>query len=523
MIDDSALVRRTAAVLAAGLWVIAGGADAAKLRVYEAARHDRFSDFPAVPVWNDAAWFGSRTYAGVGWWAQNTKYQLALVTPEHYLCASHARPSVGATIRFLNGDGLLVERTVQSVTMIPGPNGGSTDVSLARLSAPVGPKIDFFPYLNLAEESAYPGTELVVFGWDAKVGRGVFKGFVDGSVGGLGETRLFSFDFWELLGNADDMYLEAGDSGSPSFALASGRPALVGMHAAVEVSLLRRIMYDTFIPHHVPGLNAVLDPLGYRMTPAYPLVVELSAEEEPATGVRRQGMPASLQINLANLAADDAGNVRLALSFPAGAVPDTLVPSAGWVVAGSTADGWSLRRGGIAAGQAAAVSVGWSALPEMASLKVTATHSSDGSPLRSEVFDLVPAPAYLVWSKDLTDPDPAADPDGDGIPNLLEYAFGGDPAGGPPVHGGPEVLPVFMLSDGLASLSFPVRSDAGLRGISYVPEFSDVLQEGSWAAMPAEAFVVDEAMIDTEFALRTLSFPPAGPHRFYRLRVELNE
>jgi hypothetical protein len=68
-----------------------------------------------------------------------------------------------------------------------------------------------------------------------------------------------------------------------------------------------------------------------------------------------------------------------------------------------------------------------------------------------------------------------------------------------------------------------VRSDAGLRGISYVPEFSDVLQEGSWATVPAEAIVVDEAMIDTEFALRTLSFPPAGPHRFYRLRVELNE
>jgi len=521
--DDLSSVRGCAAVVVACMCFIPGGADAAKVRGYQAARHDRFTGFPVAPLWNDAAWFGSRTYAGVGWWVQNTKYQLALVTPEHFLCARHARPSVGATIRFLSGDGLLVERTVQSVTTIPGPNGESTDVSLARLSAAVGSGIDFFPYLNLAAESAYPGMELVVFGWDAKVGRGIFDSFQDDPINGLGETRLFKFFYWESLGNADDMYLEAGDSGSPSFALASGRPALVGMHAAVGSSPGRRIMYDTFIPHHVPGLNAVLDPLGYRMTPAYPLVVELSAGEEPATGVRRQGMPASLQLNLENLAATDAENVRLALSFPAGAVPDTLVPSAGWVVAGSTADGWNLRRGGIAAGQAAAVTVGWSALPEMASLKVTATHSSDGSPSRSGVFDLAPAPSYLVWSKDLADPGPVADPDGDGIPNLLEYAFGGDPAGGPPVHGGPEVLPVFALVGGLASLRFPVRKDAGLRGISYVPEFSDSLQEGSWVEIPAGEFAMGEAMMDTEFVLRTLSFPPAGPQRFYRLRVALNE
>ncbi|MEY4243513.1 MAG: hypothetical protein RLZZ245_1098 [Verrucomicrobiota bacterium] len=105
----------------------------------------------------------------------------------------------------------------------------------------------------------------------------------------------------------------------------------------------------------------------------------------------------------------------------------------------------------------------------------------------------------------------AADPDGDGLSNLLEYALGLDPntAG---------VMPAVLVLNG-ANLEYTYSRDTAARenGINYQIEWSDTLDVGSWSTE-----TVTEEILSTEAALETVktSVPAgSGGKRFLRLRV----
>ena len=100
---------------------------------------------------------------------------------------------------------------------------------------------------------------------------------------------------------------------------------------------------------------------------------------------------------------------------------------------------------------------------------------------------------------------PDADPARDGIPNLLKYALGMDPA--QPGHGTVGTvaqggMPAFSQSpDG--QFSFLYRKDTSLGDINYIVEWSDDLAE--WREGPWTETVVDAS---GDIELREVAFPP---------------
>ena len=70
-----------------------------------------------------------------------------------------------------------------------------------------------------------------------------------------------------------------------------------------------------------------------------------------------------------------------------------------------------------------------------------------------------------------------ADPDGDGLENLIEFAFGLRP-----LQAGTSALPSWQLSDDDYVLRFTMP--AGVAGITYIAEYSNDLTPASWNAIP---------------------------------------
>lgn len=81
-----------------------------------------------------------------------------------------------------------------------------------------------------------------------------------------------------------------------------------------------------------------------------------------------------------------------------------------------------------------------------------------------------------------------ADPDGDGLANLMEYALGGDPQVASTQFADGSLMGAELeIVDGLAIVRHPERSDAYKRGLNYELEFSNDLE--NWSTIPPAGFV----------------------------------
>jgi hypothetical protein len=98
-----------------------------------------------------------------------------------------------------------------------------------------------------------------------------------------------------------------------------------------------------------------------------------------------------------------------------------------------------------------------------------------------------------------------ADLDGDGIPNIVEYAFGLHPG-----QNSAGQMPQPVRSGG--DLVYTFTEPAGVTGITYSAEWSQTLQSGSWTSAGITHTVIN--------GLHTFTLPVgAAPGAFIRLRV----
>jgi hypothetical protein len=512
-------------VAALGLAVVACPASAMEIRGYSAARHDRFIDFPTDPDLNPTIWFQGENYPGVGWSVSNPQRQFALVSPQHFVMATHWGISPGEEICFRAPSGDLVTMTVDTTSVVmDGPN--TTDLTLGRFTEPV-PELSGitpFPYLNLPAESDYRKATLQIFGFTTRVARGVMAGFSTQNISG--NTRMHHFLYFTEGDNfhQDDGYFVVGDSGSPSFATVNGMPGLVGIHSAVATAGTVQVNFDTTLRHYITQLNSMMSADGYSMIEATADPVLLTDTAAINPDPLRWMEPGTATFTIENPSLNTATNVVASLTFSAGNEPDS-VTAPGWVIDVAGPQRWELHRATLDAETSTTLTAHWTSVPVTASLVPELEYVCDGDPHRTSLYDLEPAPSYTEWSSPLAQPDPGADPDEDSQVNLEEYAFGGDPESGVQEHSNGHLTKLTIASNSTtATLRFPVRSDAELRGLTYQLQFSNDLE--SWDEPNPSGFAVnyqDYVPAVPGFKESVVTFSTSEAKKFVRVKVVHDE
>lgn len=509
-------------------------------RSYNAAVHDRFSSgFPAAPVMNANFLHDATRFTGVGWWfdagnSSTADTQFTLVTPRHVVSVRHLSGLFGGPLRqlrFVGSDGQAHTRTINPFTNIS-VGADVKDLAIAQLASPLPATVKPLRYVNHLSEAQLDGDTIMVLGKTGLGGSGTIEGFDNISYPTFStNTRMFFFDYVVASGGADDCYFgpSSGDSGSPVFVDVAGEAALVGINAAFggeNPPAYRN--YCTAVKTYIPQLDAVLNPLGYRMRPVSGVQsVTLALTNSSSPAVQRQAMPGSLTFTLDNTSNKTTHNAALTLSFASGQWPTTVTTPGGWVTENLGGGVWSIRKWEMIPTDNAVVTASWTALPAVTSLTVNLTRESEGFAAATTSPSFALAPSYAAWSAGLAEAGQTDDPDDDGVANLMEYALGGNPqSGAMTLAPGVPLLPSLAVAGGTVSFTFPERSDAALRGLSYIVETSTGLGAPPWSGtLPpgASSSTQPFAPAVSGFVKRTVSWPADGPRRFVRLRVSLAE
>ncbi len=474
-------------------------APALDIRTYDPAKHDRFTGWPNAPVLNPTFLFDGTKFTGVGWGTTQGHKQYTMITPRHFVCAGHSPAPLAApnnVIRFLGSDGVTVDRTVVSLTPITADTGGNSDLTIGTLDQPVPATVQPLPYLNLTTEAEYVGKPIMVFGFSVKAGKGTIASLstfdFDTSTPN-GATRTFTFNYsnvgLNLSGDDCHFFTGGGDSGSPSFVLQGTQPALVGIHGLVASIGNTYANTDTMVPHYTAKVNDVLAPSGYRLRPAIYTPTTLAFSPSLALPPYLDaGTAASLAFTVKNTGPAVAGNLSITLSFPPAMAP-TGVSAAGCVVEALGDGQWSIRKPSAAAGEEIAVTSSWSTVPALAEITASVLLESDSASSSTYSITLPIAQSYASWAQGLAQPGQNDDPDGDGLENILEYAFG-SPAlsGSTTLPDGRPLRPVLQCTGSTVTFSYPERKRADLLGISYQIETSEVMDSPQWSTgLPAGA------------------------------------
>lgn len=504
-------------------------AAAVELREYDPQRHDRFLGSATEPSPNPDFLFDAGAFHGLGWQRNVPNRQFALITRKHVVFASHYLPGVGATLDFLAPDGALVSRQVAARVAVANDDGSDSDLAVIELNAviPAASGIEPFPYLDLANDFLYRGRELAVFGFPLRAGRGEIERILTLSSGNLAGTRALQFDYRNEAGDGDDCFLQVGDSGSPSFAFANGRPALVGTHSSIDVEEDGQANFDAFVPHYVAGVDTLVAADGFRITPALAGATTGSAELTVLGSPPRRANPLGIEVTYSNEGVRETGNLEVTLAFAAGERPDT-VSGEGWI-ASAEGDSWTLRRARVAGFADRAFTAEWEAAPDRDSLALSVAWSSDKTQPGSLAVAVELGPSFASWLPELPAGVPAGpedDADGDGLANLVEYGLGGDPLDGLGVvaGGGAAALRFEVDGDGTHRLRHPERTDRVERGLSYPLQFSNDLADWSLPAPPG--LVTSTRPYDPPvdgLVERVLEWSGGDARIFVRLGVELDE
>ena len=514
------------------------------IRNYNPAIHDRFSSgFPGNPVMNPNFIHDATKFTGVGWWwvssnPSASEVQFSLISPRHVISVRHLANNFDdgdQQVRFLGSDAQTQTRTILPFTnILDGTN--LIDLAVAELSSPLPATVVPVRYRNNQSEAQLTAKEIMVLGKPGIAGNPVCGGislinaFATVPYSPYSDTtRMFHLDYVVAAGATNDCYYGpgSGDSSSPAFVKYNNEPALVGVAAVFsDANPLVYQSYCTSVRSYITHLDAILNPAGYRMRPAEYTPTTLSLTSAASPGTMRQANPGSLIFTLANTGSQSTGNAALTLAFNPAEAP-TSVSAPGWLVESMGGGVWSVRKAVMSAGNSIVVTATWTSLPVVTTLNVNGTGESDTATTVTSLPSFTLLPSYASWAAGLTEAGETDDPDNDGLENLLEYAFGGDAENGTMLlPAGHPLQPVISVASGNVTLSYPERSDAGVRGLSYIVETSTGLNDltGS-TTLPAGSSSSTAAYSPAEpgFVKRTITWPSDGPRRFTRVKVALAE
>lgn len=514
--------------------------EALEVRGYSPPLDNRLLEFPGAPIYQQTPQNNSsfthapaNQFHGVGWPAHPTDWtrQMALVSPRHFVYASHYPLGADWDIAFLGTDGQQHLYQIESQVPMFNTLGQQTDLMLCTLTTEVAAStgITPFPVLNLTNEAAYAGLPMIVFGGFVRAGTTPLAGFTTlVNDPGFDTTRFAYFDYNHDSGNPRECDYQGGDSGAPSFIMDGGKPAIIGIASGrdpqgwggLPANVSRN--YIAFIPAYLAQLDTAMEVKGFHMIRSRTQATTLQVQAQTTVPLRRL-KPGAISLSVSNSGSAAAHNLSLVIqsvNLPGG-VSGTMIcdpPQSGT---------WRCRRGGLDAAAETTVDLDWATLPNSSTLEVSTNLTFDGGTPVPLNLSLPLLETYASWSSGLGNSAESADPDQDGISNLLEYAFGGSPVvvSTSDANGHP-LAPRIQISGNHIQFIHRRRTDAAARGLIYQVQTTEDPANETWSeSLPSGSGISSAPMVppSADFEVVTVSIPLSSARRFLRLKVALSE
>lgn len=494
----------------------------------------RFTGFPSPSAVNPNYAYSNHDFTGVGWFAQDTRRQFALVSPQHFVCATHFRPAATGQVRFLGSDGVVYTYEIANTQIIQNANGQNTDLSIGTLETVVDTSvITPLKYANVSD-SAVIG-DAIIFGFPALTADTDAIGFVDPGffaegnlAASFNNTRYIVFQHIVNASGANDSFLEGGDSGSPVFIINQGSLGLVGTNSLISSAtdettgdITARFAFSAYIPEYISQLDAALSDEGYVMTGINTQNTNLSLAINTSSQLR-QGYPGSVDLILSNSPNNDAHNISVTVTNTT-SLPTSLSATDYFdgLVTSSSIETHSTT---LLSSDSDTIQVSWDTLPSVSSLTFDVTFASDESGIQTQTFTITLDPTglgdFFIFTDGQIDPSLTGDDDGDSIVNLLEYALAGDlTTSSRTTTSGRSILPEFdSIND---TFSFLRRTDASNLGLVYTVQSSTTLDVNDWQTFSLSS-ASTSSVTESGFELVTVPISDNAPNQiFYRLLVEI--
>lgn len=359
------------------------------LRNRSDVRQTRLMNYPGPPVLpyygplapNARAITKPYDLSGIGWPDHGTEWfrQLALVSPQHFLCATHYPLTGVRRISFLGANGVKITMPIAGGRVVKNAAGKPTDIMLYRLEEPLPAvaQVAAFPVAAYPYESSYFMKPLLFVGSAAICGTGQIVGFENIAEAPFEDTRFAYSDYLRSGVGRDDAYYVGGDSGTPAFITENNKALLVGTASYMddESSKARVRSSMAFIPTYLNRLDRMMEADGYHVIRHPAVVCALQSGVRPV-GTLRKGAPGTIWFTLRHASGGEAHNVTTRVTFDS--PPDTF-GGPGWICTRISKKVWECRRGGIKPGAAETITANWAKLPSAAKLSFTDVSKADGA------------------------------------------------------------------------------------------------------------------------------------------------